>query len=321
MLENHSFDQMLGDLKQLYPDLEGVDPNHPYSNEDGAGGLVQQTATAEMQMSYDPMHEVKNVADQLNGDKNDGFVRDFVKAYRFNSSEDRQDIMGYYPLDFLPALHALARDFAICDHWFSSLPGPTWPNRFFALTGTSSGQVRMPSGFKDFLHLKTYFESQTQTTVFDRLSEAGKSWTVYYYDMPSSLVLVNQRKAENLARYRLMDHYFEQARKPESEFPEFVFIEPKYFGAWQNDDHPPHNIMKAEKLVADVYNALRSNVDLWKSTLLAVVYDEHGGFFDHIPPPAAVPPHDRTQEFPFNRLGVRVPAILISPWVKKGVTS
>jgi len=319
ILENHSFDQMLGDLKQIYPNLEGVDPTHPKSNEDGAGGLIQQAPTTETQMSYDPMHEVENVAEQLNGDKNDGFVRNFVNAYRWSSSEDRQDIMGYYPNGFLPALHTLAQEFAVCDHWFSSLPGPTWPNRFFALSGTASGQVRMPNGIKDFLHVKTYFESQTQPTVFDRLNEAGKSWKIYYYDIPSSLVLVNQRKPENLARYELIDNYFEQTRKPEAEFPDFVFIEPKYFGAGQNDDHPPHNIMKAEKLMADVYNAIRTNAELWNSTLLVVVYDEHGGFYDHVPPPSAVPPDDKTQDFPFNRLGVRVPALLISPWVKKGV--
>src|SRR5262249_9725475 len=154
----------------------------------------------------------------------DGFIRDFVNAYPSSSSDDRRDIMGYYPLGYLPALHTLAQEFAICDHWFSSLPGPTWPNRFFALSGTSSGQVRMPNGIKDFLHLKTYFESQTQTTVFDRLNEAGKSWKVYYYDIPSSLVLVNQRKAENLARYELIDHFFEDARRSPDPFPEFVFI-------------------------------------------------------------------------------------------------
>jgi phospholipase C len=321
ILENHSFDQMLGDLRKVFSVLDGVDPVHPQSNSDGSGRAFRQVPMTELQMSYDPMHEIENAASQMNGGKMDGFVKDFASAYRLSSAEDRQEIMGYYPLGFLPALHTLAQQFAICDHWFSSLPGPTWPNRFFALSGTSSGQVRMPNGLKDYLRAQTYFESQTQATLFDRLNEAGKSWKIYYYDMPSSLVLVNQRKAENLARYEPIDHFFEQVQKPEVEFPEFTFLEPKYFGADQNDDHPPHNVMKAEKLVADVYNALRANTNLWMSTLLIVIYDEHGGFYDHVPPPATIPPDDKTQNFPFDRLGVRVPALLVSPWVKKGIVN
>jgi len=93
-----------------------------------------------------------------------------------------------------------------------------------------------------------------------------------------------------------------------------VFIEPKYFGADQNDDHPPHNIFKAEKLIADVYNAVRSSPDLWMSTLLVVMYDEHGGFYDHVEPPSRSLPTLITR-VDFDRLGVRVPALLISPWV------
>jgi phospholipase C len=103
--------------------------------------------------------------------------------------------------------------------------------------------------------------------------------------------------------------------RDEATFPAFAFIEPKYFGADQNDDHPPHNVFKAEKLIADVYNAIRSNATLWASTLLVVVYDEHGGFYDHVEPPAAVPPDDHREEWTFDRLGVRVPALLVSPWV------
>src|SRR5262249_48321692 len=114
------------------------------------------------------------------------------------------------------------------------------------------------------------------------------------------------------------DDFFENARN-EHDFPDFVFIEPKYFGADENDDHPPHNIMKGEKLIADIYNALRSNPDLWNSTLFVVYFDEHGGFYDHVVPPAAVAPDDHQCEYTFDQLGVRVPALLISPWVSRGV--
>lgn len=317
MMENHSFDQMLGCLQEIYPELEGVDINaaEPRFNLDSAGNKVLQIPTDEQQVPLDPRHETRFVLDQIaNG--NSGFVMDFEKNVPGNTAQDRQFVMGYYLLDRLPALHELARNFTVCDHWFSSLPGPTWPNRFFALSGTSSGRVRMPEG-PLHPHLEEFFV-QDQSTIFERLRLAGKPWRIYYYDFPSSLLLNRQRLPENLSGYFLINKFFIDARDEKS-FPSFAFIEPKYFGADQNDDHPPHNVFKAEKLIADVYNAIRSNPELWESTLLVVVYDEHGGFYDHVVPPAAVAPDDHHEEWTFDRLGVRVPAILVSPWVRAGV--
>jgi phospholipase C len=313
MMENHSFDQMLGCLQEEYPDLDGVDVNStsPRFNLDLSGNKIYQIPTDEQQMEHDPKHECRFVLDQI-ADGNSGFVTDFQKNVKNNTAQDRQYVMGYYVLGRLPALHELGRNFTICDRWFSSLPGPTWPNRFFALTGTSSGRVLMPEGV---LHLRPQeVFVQNQETLFDRLNEAKKSWRIYYYDFPSSLLLNRQRLPENLAGYTPIKYFFRDVLD-EPKFPSFVFIEPKYFGADQNDDHPPHNIFKAEKLIADVYNAIRSSPRLWESTLLVVVYDEHGGFYDHVSPPAAIPPDDHREEWTFDRLGVRVPAILISPWV------
>src|SRR5260370_20850810 len=223
-------------------------------------------------------------------------------------------IMGYYPVSFLPGLHALARQFTICDHWFASLPGPTWPNRFFALAGTSNGRVNMPDDGTHKADLHGYFE-QTQDTLFDRLNERAIHWKVYFHDIPQTTVLSHQREPHNVARYFYIDEFFDDARGHETEFPEFCLIEPAYIGFAENDDHPPHDIMRSQKLIADVYNAIRANELLWKSTLLVVFYDEHGGFYDHVYPPAAVPPDDQQEEYAFDRLGVRVPGILISPWV------
>jgi phospholipase C len=313
MMENHSFDQMLGSLQDHYPDLEGISLNSPSArfNLDPSGNEVLQIPTDEQQVPLDPKHENRFVLDQIaNG--NSGFVTDYQRNVKNTTPQDRQYIMGYYPLGRLPALHALGCEFTVCDHWFSSLPGPTWPNRFFALSGTSSGRVLMPEGI---LHLRPQEEFvQDQVTLFDRLNEAGKSWRIYFYDFPSSLLLNRQRRPENLAGYRRIQDFFTDVHD-EKTFPSFVFIEPKYFGADQNDDHPPHNIFKAEKLIADVYNAIRSSPALWNSTLLVVVYDEHGGFYDHVEPPSAIPPDEHREEWTFDRLGVRVPAILISPWV------
>jgi phospholipase C len=313
MLENHSFDQMLGSLREVYPQLEGVDPGRPALNYDPDHRPYPQTPTTERHLRLDPMHDLADVARQLQGD-NGGFVLDYARAYPQSSPRERSYIMGYYPLDFLPALHRLARDFTVCDHWFASVPGPTWANRFFALSGTSQGRVTMPQGpWRPHLHL------YDQVTLFDRLDEAQVSWKVYYHDFPQSLTLGRQLLPHNAARYFPIADFFKDAAGPAEKFPQFCLIEPRYAGAAQNDDHPPHDVMKAQKLIADVYNALRANAGLWAESLLVVFYDEHGGFFDHVPPPAAVPPDDHRREYTFDRLGVRVPALLVSPWAARGV--
>ena len=317
LMENHSFDQMLGCLDEVHKDLDGVRNAAAKTNDDGKGHVFSPRPTYARQMKLDPDHRHSAVLRQIDGD-NSGFVRSFTDDYPKSSLAARQDIMGYYPRGFLPALHTLGEHFTVCDRWFSSMPGPTWPNRYFALSGTSKGRVGMPSGL-DALNPKWYTE-QDQDTIFDRLNEAQKRWRVYFYDFPASLLLKNQRKPENLANYRYFDTFFRDAAGAEDAFPEFALIEPKYFGEAQNDDHPPHNIMKAEKLIADTYNALRSNQPLWESTLFVILYDEHGGFYDHVvPPPDAVAPDEHTNAFDFKRLGVRVPAILVSPWCDSGV--
>ena len=316
MLENHSFDQMLGCMTEVYPDLEGVRPSAPGVNRDAAGRAYAQSPRETRQVKPDPKHEARNVRRQL-ADRNGGFIQDFLAANGEKARAACPDIMGYFPRGKLRALHALAGEFVICDHWFSSLPGPTWPNRFFALSGTSNGRVLMPEGTKQLGMLWT----QTQETIFDRLNARDVSWRVYFYDFPSSLILRRQRRPENLKNYRRIDRFFEAARGPASEFPAFSFIEPKYLGLDQNDDHPPHNVMKAQKLIADVYNAIRSNPELWATTLLVVAYDEHGGFYDHVEPPPAMPPDEHVEEYAFDRLGVRVPAVLVSPHLRAGVVT
>ncbi len=334
ILENHSFDQMLGSMSAVYDGkegrdwLDGIDPAHQRSNDDIGGPPIAQEQTTERQMTLDPHHEVQHVATQLQNN-NGGFVRDFVEAFPDTppSHDERRYVMGYYPLDFLPGLHQLARNFTVCDHWFSSLPGPTWPNRFFALSGTCLGHVDMPNDGTHNADLAGYFQ-QTQDTIFDRLNEKQISWKVYFHDLPQSWTMKQLRAPHNAAQYYYMRRFYEDARGHPDDFPQFSLIEPDYFGYLQNDDHPPHDIMRAQKLIADVYSALRRNEALWRSTLLVVFYDEHGGFYDHVVPPKADPPDghvatipykDGPREFNFDQLGLRVPAILASPWVKAGV--
>jgi hypothetical protein len=178
----------------------------------------------------------------------------------------------------------------------------------------------MPNDGTHKADLAGYFQ-QDQLTIFDRLNDRGVHWKVYFHDIPQTTVLVRQREPHNTARDFYIDEFFKDARGREQDFPEFCLIEPDYMGFEQSDDHPPHDTMRAEKLIADVYNALRQNDTLWKSTLLVVFYDEHGGFYDHVEPPAAIRPDDRVDEYTFDKFGVRVPALLVSPWVDRRVES
>lgn len=223
--------------------------------------------------------------------------------------------MTDHPYNSLPALHQLATEFTVCDRWFSSLPGPTWPNRLFAMSGTSLGRATMPGGIMD-LNLHWY----DQTTIFDRLNEKEISWKVYFGDVPVSTILVHQWEPQNAARHRPMLEFSFDVNHPEN-FPDFAWIEPSYLPPGANDYHPPHDVFDGEDLVRSVYNTLRASDTLWKSSLLIILFDEHGGFFDHIAPPSAVPPDHHQEEWTFDRLGVRVPAILVSPLVQNTVNS
>ena len=131
MMENHSFDRVLGWMKSQYPGIEGVDPDNPGWNPDYPVNTdtVFQSETRSRNIANDPGHDLDNVLGQLaNG--NQGFVADFAKIYPQAALSERQEIMGWYPYQFLPALDFLAYNFVVCDHWFASVPGPTWPNRF-----------------------------------------------------------------------------------------------------------------------------------------------------------------------------------------------
>lgn len=321
MLENRSFDHMLGSLREVFPALDGIDPANPGSNIDPRepNPPYVQKPTSVTALPHDPRHDLANVRHQVDSPlgRNGGFVDDFKIGYGA-PREVTQEVMNYYDFGDLPAMHRLAAEFTICDRWFSSVPGPTWTNRLFAHTGTSLGRVAMPSPPFN-LQLFRY----NQTTLYDRLNERNISWRIYYGDVPQSLILERQRLPGNAIRYRrfagglFTDSFEEAAAGAPDEFPQYVFIEPSYF-LNQNDQHPPSDVMHGDLLIARVYNALRRNDALWKETLLVVLYDEHGGFYDHVYPGPAVPPDNHVEEYTFDRYGVRVPAILASPWVGKG---
>jgi phospholipase C len=316
MLENHSFDRTLGYLQTIGRDIDGVDKaklgvNPNIAGPDDPAGLpVGQAETAERAVANDPQHDLDNVLHQIaNGMA--GFVLDYAHRYPTSNRAQRADIMGYYPRGFLPALHKLAEEFVVCDRWFSALPGPTWPNRFFVHSGTSLGHVDMPEGvFTPGVHF------YNQRTIYQELETAGVSWRIYYGDFPQSLVLANQLAYPG--HYRKMPDFYADAQGSGADFPAYSFIEPTYFVDGQNDQHPPHDVLRGDALIAQVYNALKGNPALFSETLLVILHDEHGGFYDHVVPPPAVPPDDNIDTFAFDRYGVRVPAVLVSPRLDRG---
>jgi phospholipase C len=314
MLENRSFDQMLGALQKVYPDLDGAEAGGPPRvNVDPEGNRVAQMPRADRKMKGDPKHELPNALNQLSDDMGN-FVKDYASAYPSSDRHEWEQVMAYFPPDALPALHRLAREFRVCDRWFSSVPGATWPNRLFFHSGTSIGRAKMPQGPFDLSRHR-----YDQDTLYDRLNTRGIAWKIYYGDFPQSMLLEHQWRPQNAKRYRPMEEFYRDAAGPDYKFPSYCFIEPRYYAPQQNDDHPPHDVMGAQRLLADVYNALRANESLWQSSLLVVLYDEHGGFYDHVPPPATVAPDEHRDDYSFDRLGVRVPAVLVSPWVERGV--
>jgi phospholipase C len=185
-------------------------------------------------------------------------------------------------------------------------------NRLFAHTGTSLGHTAEPGGL-----FSSRFHLYDERTLYDELSAHGVDWRIYFGDVPQSLVLTHQ--LAHLGRYRRFRHFADDVAS--GELAAYTFIEPTYFGPGQNDQHPPHDVMRGDALIADVYNVLRGNPGLFARTLLIVVYDEHGGFYDHVVPPATVAPDSHTRNFAFDVLGFRVPAVLVSPMLDPGLSS
>ena len=316
MMENRSFDHFLGAI----PGVDGINAASPRSNDErpGSSKSYAQEPGAARKMKPDPHHETKNTIRQINGGSlgsMGGFVHDFVTEEPKSSVAARQEVMRYFADGTLPALHRLAKEFCVCDQWFSSVPGPTWTNRFFAHSGTSQGWVDMPH-FPFLRKLHKY----DQTTVYDRLNERGVKWRIYAGDIPQSLVMYNLRKKENRRNYSKMSHFYRDLQNATTGdgLPSYVFIEPTYLITGQNDQHPPHDVLKGDELIASVYNAIRANEAVWKKSLLIITWDEHGGFYDHVRPPMATPPDDKRHEYTFDEYGVRVPAVLVSPWVTRG---
>ena len=336
MMENRPFDHLLGGLSLVvengvkkYPKINGLTGNESNPDTQGAIVKVQPNAKFQSQLDPDPDHHYQGVDLQLFGGTPPGpgrvaNMQGFVKDYftQTNDVNRSHNIMYYFTPDKLPVITTLATEFAVFNGWFSSIPGPTICNRAFAHYGTSFGQVGMD----------LFYTLDPIPSIYSRMVQAGRTSKLYYYDQPSSTMEVVNILKEQPEIFATYGQFIADCQS--GNLPDYSFIEPCYSdhpgpdgGAiLASDQHPDHNVQEGERFIASVYNAIRTNPTLWASTVLLIVYDEHGGIYDHVPPPpctpdgySADPSNTGTGEtFRFDRLGVRVPGVLVSPYIPKG---
>jgi len=315
MLENRSFDHILGYLygpgREGYDGVSGKEANPDSSASPPLAVPINDGAQYAGDLAVDPCHDAPAVTFQLFRNAsptgtatNDGFVDDYARQPG-NTPLKAHAIMNCFHPDRLPGVATLAKSFAVCDHWYASVPGPTWPNRVFTHAASSKG----------FLDNKLH--PYDMDTVYDRLEAKGVSWAIYFQDIPQALALTHLRGSALKGNLHWYQTFLRNAA--EGSLPGYSFIEPQYFnfGATAaNDCHPPHDVRYGHELIAKTYEALRNGPG-WEQTLFLVLFDEHGGIYDHELPTAATPP-DKTSDPIFSRYGVRVPAIVISPYTGAG---
>ena len=331
MLENRSFDHMLGYLSLTggRPDIDGLQLGMCNDYEGRTYPVHHLGTTA---LDVDPDHSASATDQQIAGGSMGGFVASAadILASRGIKDGDPSVVMGYNDASDVPVFDHLASEFAVCDRWFSSVPGATLPNRLYALTGGAAGsRDDRPTHVPPLYH---------QSSFVRHLDAHDVSWRWYSFD-PGTLRLAD-------LHYRLGHHhrfgYVSKTGLPwrtvlditcnprlpsfledaaDGTLPSVAWIDPAFtnfnpLGFPVNDDHPPADIRDGQELVLAVYDALARGPQ-WQRSLLLVVYDEHGGFYDHVPPPPA--PDDEPETF--GNYGVRVPAMVISPWVEPASVS
>ncbi|RWW42116.1 hypothetical protein BHE74_00052355 [Ensete ventricosum] len=324
IMENRSFDHMLGWMKSALglpiDGLSGTECNRR-SVADPASPSVCVSDDARY-VDPDPGHSFVAVREQVFGSSNSSSgtavpsMAGFVQQALSMSEDLAGTVMKGFKPENVPVYAALAQEFAVLDRWFSSLPGPTQPNRLFVYSATSHGatchdKVQLAKGYP-------------QKTIFDSLHDDGLDFGIYYESAPATLFYRNLRKLKYVFKFHKFGTFKDHAR--DGKLRSLSVLEPRYFdllGKAANDDHPSHDVANGQKMVKEVYEALRASPQ-WNESLFIITYDEHGGFYDHVATPTVgVPSPDGITGpapylFGFDRLGVRVPTILISPWIKKG---
>ncbi|ESW06268.1 hypothetical protein PHAVU_010G033400 [Phaseolus vulgaris] len=326
--ENRSFDHMLGWMKSLNPEIDGVtgSESNPISTLEPSSNRVYFSDKSDF-VEPDPGHTVEDVYEQVFGEpwsesstrkkvsaRMEGFAQNSVKQKKGSTAET---VMNGYKPDLLPVYRELVKEFAVCDRWFASVPGPTQPNRLYVHSATSYGLTTQDT--------QKLIGGLPQKTIFDSLDENGFSFGIYYQYPPSTLFYRNLRKVKYIDNFHLFDLKFKKHCE-EGRLENYVVIEQRYFellSVAANDDHPSHDVGEGQRFVKEVYEALRTSPQ-WNEILFVITYDEHGGFYDHVPTPVdGVPNPDDIAgpapfKFQFDRLGVRVPTIIISPWIQAG---
>jgi phospholipase C len=259
---------------------------------------------------------------------NDGMMDGFVKQYQLAEPEaPARQVMQYLKRDKIPVTWALADKYTTCDRWFASVMGPTLPNRAYWHAATSFG-------LKVNNDVLTKFSSVPVATIYNRLHDKNVDWAYYSGPLAVASLLGNPGPfqldlgpTDGTGNIRRFSAYPDQPDDPNGQFfkdaaagklPTVSYIDP-FFG--ENDDHPPLHPIMAQALIAAVYNALAKSPQ-WKNTLLLITYDEHGGFFDHVPPPKTT--DETAANFGvdgFDQMGFRVPTIVIGPYVKESYVS
>jgi phospholipase C len=329
MMENRSFDHALG-----YLSLDGPD-RMPVEGLRSAAAWQDGWTNSAQGMPYplhelgpadaidDPPHGKKDIETQISTPaKGQGELGGFVQAYVDSRRRVHAPVatpgapMGYYAASSVPTFDFFARNYCVCDHWFSALPLGTQANRLMAMSGESR-LVDNETGVPD------------QPLVYDWLKRNAVKWRVYqaggYFPFFTMMDSWAYRILGSLVfggEFRRLSKFGDEWRNNNKAMASVVFIEPEYTDgphSQPNDDHPPTPIARGQLFLREVYETLISNPARWGGTLLIVTYDEHGGFFDHVPPiaipaSAGTPPDTAT----FGTSGLRVPAFLISPFVQPG---
>ncbi|MCC6521370.1 MAG: alkaline phosphatase family protein [Polyangiaceae bacterium] len=293
MMENRSFDHLFGMLARdpEYParDLvDGLTGMEACPDDDGNPIYVHW---AEHIDNYGPRHDWEGSREAYANGHNDGFVRT-------NVGQTRTDTMAYHVRSQLPLLYALADQYTVCDRWFSSVMGPTWPNRYYLHAATSGGLVANEP------------LTEMPATVWERLGK--KCWSSKCYAAGPVHWYYGAFRGKSLAGNdplvaAFIEDFFRDAR--EGTLPSFALIDPDF---WSSDMHPPHSLALGEVLLGAIVRALQESPQ-WSRSLLVITFDEHGGFFDHVPPPTTVDPRPE-----FCQLGFRVPTVVVGPMVRHG---
>jgi phospholipase C len=325
MLENRSFDQMLGylSLDETHPKLPVDGLRSPrewreqFTNLAGGKSYPIKKLSGTQKIRQDPPHGRDSIDTQINrapqgpeATKMGGFVETYLAAHK--KVTDPGAVMGYYDAKDVPTYDFLARNFCVCDRWFTSLPLGTQANRLMAMSGES-------------LVLDNVTRLPDQKLVYDWLEEKQVSWRTYVSGGYAPFFILMFRWSFRILKslglgsgpFRRFSKFREHWQS-DAPMPSVIFIEPEYADAPMsdpNDAHPPAQIGKGQELVRAIYEAVTSNAERWGKTLMIITYDEHGGFFDHVPPLGVAATVNGTE---LATTGPRVPAILVSPHVGAG---